>query len=96
MRSIEVLLLVCIAGAAIAQAQELRPVRKDGKYGYMNASGEFSIRPRFIEAEPFSEGLAAVALDTGKLVVFAGGMLGSGCLTEELELGFPRFFGRFA
>jgi hypothetical protein len=94
MRWIEVLLIVGIVGGAIAEAQELRPIRKDGKYGYMNASGQFSIEPRFSKAEPFSEGLAAVAFETGNLVVFADGMLGRGCMTEELEWVFIDESGR--
>ena len=43
----------------------LMPVREtaSGRYGYLNEEGEIAIEPQFTLAQPFSEGLAAVALD---------------------------------
>jgi hypothetical protein len=38
----------------------LEPFRRDTKFGFVDASGEFKIAPVFEKALPFSEGLAAV------------------------------------
>jgi hypothetical protein len=38
----------------------LAPVKKNGKWGYVNTAGSFVIEPRFDGAHSFSEGLAAV------------------------------------
>ncbi len=38
----------------------LFPALKNGKYGYININGAFIIPPTFTDANPFSEGLAAV------------------------------------
>lgn len=43
---------------------DLAAKRKDGKVGFVNASGEFVVPPSFDEALPFSDGLAAV--ETGE------------------------------
>src|SRR6267143_4627807 len=37
-----------------------KPVNKDGRWGYVNATGQFVIQPKYFAAEPFSEGLALV------------------------------------
>lgn len=60
-------------------ANPLFPIRKDWKWGYMNRDGKVVIEPRYDDAEPFYEGLAAVKLgekwgyvdQCGKLVVSA-------------------------
>lgn len=57
--------------------QGLAPVRKQRKWGYVDAAGAFVIEPQFDEAHPFSEGLAAVLVGkkwgyidrTGRLVI---------------------------
>ena len=41
----------------------LYPMPQDGKWGYVTRDGEWAIEPRWIQAEPFSEGRAAVSKD---------------------------------
>ena len=41
-------------------ADPLFPIRKDWKWGYMNREGKVVVEPRYDDAEPFCEGLAAV------------------------------------
>ena len=36
-----------------SNAQELALVRKDGKFGYINKTGEFAIQPKFKVAKTF-------------------------------------------
>jgi len=38
-------------------------VQIDGKYGYINQTGNFIIQPQFEDADSFSEGLAAVRIN---------------------------------
>lgn len=40
----------------------MAPVRRGGKWGYIDRRGRWAIEPRFAEADEFSEGLAAVDL----------------------------------
>jgi hypothetical protein len=40
----------------------LFPVKKDGKYGYIDQTGKLVIKPQFHKAEVFSEGLARVSI----------------------------------
>lgn len=42
----------------------LTPALSDGKWGYTDASGNFVIHPQFVKARKFSEGLAAVEVET--------------------------------
>ena len=46
-------------------SEGLAPMPKGRNYGYIDESGAFVIKPRFIQAEPFSEGLAPVLMDAG-------------------------------
>ena len=59
----------CVGGEAGACPHDgeacLQPKRVEGKYGYVDAAGEFVIPPRFDGADTFSEGLALV-LDSGR------------------------------
>jgi hypothetical protein len=63
------LLALAVALAAASTAAHgageapLFPVRKDGKWGFIDRSGAVVIAARFDGAERFSEGLAAVALE---------------------------------
>jgi len=41
--------------------KELYLVKKDSLYGYIDRAGKIIIKPQYIDAEPFSEGLAAVS-----------------------------------
>ncbi len=43
-------------------AAELLPVKYDGKFGYRDRSWKIAIEPKFGEARPFSQGLAAVKI----------------------------------
>lgn len=58
------IVLACLGTQVHAQAQnapeDLLPIQQDGKWGYINRSGEVVIKPRFDSAEPFAEGLALV------------------------------------
>ncbi|MBE6924631.1 MAG: WG repeat-containing protein [Ruminococcaceae bacterium] len=40
----------------------LLPVNDNGLYGYMDPEGEWAIRPQFMYAAPFSEGVATIAM----------------------------------
>ncbi|MEP7148027.1 MAG: WG repeat-containing protein [Acidobacteriota bacterium] len=69
-RSRVVPVLICLLIAlADLQAQEnsktsrLLPVKVNGKWGYINDRGRIAIKPRFIVAGVFSEGLAKVRND---------------------------------
>src|SRR5689334_733438 len=44
----------------------LRPIQQNGKWGYIDSSGKIVIKPQFVWAEEFSEGLAAFENDDGK------------------------------
>jgi hypothetical protein len=47
-------------------SEGLAPVKKGGKWGYVDTTGKFVIQPRFNYAKSFSEGLAAVNIGEGK------------------------------
>lgn len=55
-----------VFGAAGDFAENLAPVKSEGKWGFINASGEFVIQPAYQQARSFSGGYAAVMDDTGK------------------------------
>ncbi len=44
-------------------SEGLAAVRVDGKWGYIDASGEMVIEPQFVLASDFSGGIAAVTFD---------------------------------
>jgi len=44
-------------------SEGLLPVRKEGKYGYVNVKGEVTIPCKYVYAAPFSEGKAIVRLE---------------------------------
>lgn len=46
--------------AQTAREEALLPIQQDGKWGYINRSGEVVIKPQFQSAQPFAEGLALV------------------------------------
>ena len=59
------LLTLCDADSQIQNFgvhEELYPVKKNNKWGYMDSSGNIVISPQFDEAWRFSEGLAVIAL----------------------------------
>jgi WG containing repeat len=49
-------------------SEGLAPVRSANayKYGYIDPTGKFQIKPKFDDARPFSEGLAAVKINDGE------------------------------
>ena len=47
-------------------SENLCAVRIQGKWGYCNRSGEFSVEPRFASAFEFEEGMAPVSVKDGK------------------------------
>ncbi|MEG6613014.1 WG repeat-containing protein [Pseudoclostridium thermosuccinogenes] len=54
------------SAASASDSVDLSPKydKSSGLYGYVNKSGKWIIKPQFIMAKPFSEGLAAVAEDS--------------------------------
>ena len=61
---ISLIVLACLVTQEHTQAQNapenLLPIQQDGKWGYINRSGEVVIKPRFDSAELFADGLALV------------------------------------
>lgn len=71
------LILLSVAATSFAQHIALFPIEKNGKTGYIDATGKVVITPRFEAGWPFSEGMAAVQIgsdwgyidETGKIVI---------------------------
>jgi hypothetical protein len=62
-----VLLAFSFSNSAYAQETlQLRPIQQNGKWGYIDSTGKIVIRPQFVWAEEFSEGLAAIENEDGK------------------------------
>src|SRR5688572_18741627 len=63
-------LTLSLAGAAYGQGADsnlqLRPIQQGGKWGYIDRTGKIVIKPQFVWAEEFSEGLAAIENEDGK------------------------------
>jgi len=58
---------VCGVNAqSINSTSRLRPIQQDGKWGYIDSTGKIVIKPQFVWAEEFSEGLAAIENEDGK------------------------------
>lgn len=51
----------------------LAAVRKDGKWGYINTSGEYVIEPKYTMAKPFSCGVAIVSTEEEWFIIDAEG-----------------------
>jgi len=62
------LLLFLFSNTAYAQQTRLppRPIQQNGKWGYIDSTGKIVIKPQFVWAEEFSEGLAAIESENGK------------------------------
>ena len=61
------LLLFLFSSCAFAQENNSpRPIQQNGKWGYIDSTGKIVIKPQFVWAEEFSEGLAAFANEDGK------------------------------
>src|SRR5689334_4985835 len=62
------LTVLTLFGQADAQrpTSPLRPIQQNGKWGYIDGTGKIVIKPQFVWAEEFSEGLAAFENDHGK------------------------------
>lgn len=65
--TVAVILPVLLVGVGANHGDEeiYYPIREDGKWGYINASGEVVIEPQFDKAMPFHEGRAVVADTSG-------------------------------
>ena len=61
------LLLFLFSSCAFAQENNSpRPIQQNGKWGYIDSTGKIVIKPQFVSAEEFSEGLAAIENEHGK------------------------------
>ena len=81
MRCVRLILVFTLASvsqnAQTSPDSALYPIEKNGKHGYIDASGRIVVRPRFDDAWRFSEGLAAVVVgdkwgfidQTGRIVI---------------------------
>jgi hypothetical protein len=49
-----------------SQSPTLRPIQQNGKWGYIDSTGKIVVKPQFVSAEEFSEGLAAFENEHGK------------------------------
>lgn len=38
-----------------------------GKWGFIDQKGRYAVNPQYLEAQPISEGVAAVLVDDGKI-----------------------------
>lgn len=47
------------------QSPPLRPIQQNGKWGYIDSTGKIVIKPQFVWAEEFSEGLASFQNEDG-------------------------------
>lgn len=65
------ILVLAVCGESVAQAgvppaetpavdDVLKPVMRNGRWGYANSTGQFVIKPKYFAARPFKEGLALV------------------------------------
>jgi hypothetical protein len=64
-----VFIFACVLSVDAQSAESsprLRPFQQNGKWGYIDSSGKIVIKPKFVWAEEFSEGLAAFENDDGK------------------------------
>ena len=52
--------LVWLFAIPIGFSQDYIPKEENGKWGFVNASNEWAIKPKFVAVNNFSEGLAAV------------------------------------
>ncbi len=59
----------CAAQRAKNGGLHLARVPQNGRYGYIDSSGQFRIAPQFVWAHPFSDGFACVELDSERLGV---------------------------
>ena len=57
---INVLVVLFLFLAEVVQAQQLYPMRKMEKWGYINDKGDWIIEPKYLMAHNFSDGLAIV------------------------------------
>ena len=83
-----------------AQADHLHRIVKDGKWGYIDPGGNVVIKPKYFEAGPFSNGIAAVkdwnwgAIDrTGKFIIptdWADEISFSGDLARVKKMGLKK------
>jgi hypothetical protein len=55
-----ILVFALFTSTVMAQDEELHPLKINGKYGYINVSGELKIKPHYRRAEVFSCGLALI------------------------------------
>lgn len=92
-----ILLLMMSGGISLAEeqpAESLFPMKKDGKYGYINVEGVYRIEPQFDYAHPFSDNLALVRRDKVQSFIDASGkvVFDSPCPRDVLSFtgGFAR------
>lgn len=59
-------ILNCVYAQQTKATLQLRPIQQNGKWGYIDSTGKIVIKPQFVSAEEFSEGLAAIENEDGK------------------------------
>ncbi|AEH01914.1 WG repeat-containing protein [Lacinutrix sp. 5H-3-7-4] len=65
-RTFKITLLTVLLSFSFVFAQKLALANQEGKFGYINKTGEFKIKPKFKNAKNFSEDVAQASID-GKL-----------------------------
>lgn len=59
-------ILNCVYAQQTKATLQLRPIQQNGKWGYIDSTGKIIVKPQFVSAEEFSEGLAAIENEDGK------------------------------
>ena len=66
MRHILLILLFVLTTSCVENIDSLYPIEIEGKYGYINGKGKEIIKPKYLYASWFNEGLALIITDTTK------------------------------
>ena len=66
MRHILLMLLFALATSCIGNVDCLYPIEVEGKYGYIDKNGKEIVKPKYLYASWFNEGLALIITDTTK------------------------------
>ena len=70
----------------LAFIENRAPIKMQGKWGFLSRTGEVAIAPQYDEVQPFSEGLAAVAVNKKWGYVDGSGQM---VITPQFDFGGP-------